>query len=152
MATCWLLYSSPHKVHIRRSQRSKHRTARTCTNVRPARHSACWLPQVRADDGGQVSEHVLPALMKVNGELLAGDLMVLNFGLHFNTQSGSQQYLWHIDAVAKFVEKHKVSMSVKCSASCAPACGSTAALWVQCKCALQPRECVDQLWCSPAVG
>ncbi len=68
---------------------------------------------MRADDGAQVSEHVLPALMKVGGGGLAADLMVLNFGLHFNTQSRAQQYLWHIDAVLKFVEGHKVSLEAQ---------------------------------------
>jgi hypothetical protein len=68
--------------------------------------------QIRADDGAQVSEHVLPALIRISGERLSSDIMVLNFGLHFNSHSRAQQYLHHISAVATFFEQHKVSAAV----------------------------------------
>jgi hypothetical protein len=109
-----------------------------------------------------VSEHVLPALIKVGGDRLAADLMVLNFGLHFNTQSRSQQYLWHIGAVAKFVQKHQVSMAVECSTCCysargimAPLCSSTRMrVTARCACqaAISSLSWLGLRWCCVPTG
>lgn len=61
----------------------------------------------------QVAEHVLPALMKVHGGRLPSDVMVLNFGLHFNSKIRAQQYIFHIDSVAKFFGQHKVCVAAQ---------------------------------------
>lgn len=65
--------------------------------------------QVRSDDGDDLTQHVLPALQKLHGDGLASDILVLNFGLHFNVHKHREVYIAHIDRVAMYVNKHRVS-------------------------------------------
>lgn len=64
--------------------------------------------QIRADDGQQVTQHVLPALMAVRGPAFADDVLVLNFGLHFGGHKDQAQYKAHIGLVSAFHAQHKV--------------------------------------------
>lgn len=85
----WPIYVPPSCIHLRDD-------TRICA--------------VRSDNGDDLTQHVLPALQKIHGDSLASDILVLNFGLHFDVRKDREVYIAHIDRVAAYVNQHKAQL------------------------------------------